>query len=275
MGDFGIDTRVTGADGKYSAKLVEDWRIWGPNGGYLATIALRAVGVEARIKRPTTIHVHYLRVAQFDEVQIAVTALSQGRRAESFRATVTQGDKPVLEALVRTADKVEGLVHDDSQLTDLPQPEDLPTRQELQAWSRRPPNPFWGNFDDARCLDRERYEERRVARSPRFREWYKLRCAEGFADPFLDAGRSLLMIDTLTWPAAVQAHVDPKHIAPSLDVTAWFHAFAPDDAWILAEGRAPIAHEGIIGTHGSTYDRNGRLLATGGGQLLCVPAPAG
>jgi acyl-CoA thioesterase len=81
------------------------------------------------------------------------------------------------------------------------------------------------------------------------------------------------MIDTLTWPSAVQAHVEPKLIAPSLDVNVWFHAGSPEDPWLLADGHSPIGADGVIGTHGSTYDRSGRLLATGGGQLLCVAAP--
>jgi acyl-CoA thioesterase-2 len=239
-------------------------------------MALRAAGAEASIKRPVTMHVQYLRVAQFAEVEIAVTKISQGRRSETFGARITQAGKPMLEAIVRTAAKVDGLVHDDAKRVDLPAPETLPTREELIADSKRGAvHAFWSNFDEIRCIDRAFYSERRQAREPRFREWYKLRCAEGFGDPFLDAGRSLLMIDTLTWPSAVQAHVEPKHIAPSLDVTLWFHASSPEDPWLYCEGHAPIAHEGIVGTHGKSYDRAGRLLASGGGQLLCVPAPSG
>jgi acyl-CoA thioesterase-2 len=279
VGDFGIDTRVEGGQGRYTAKLSEDWRIWGPNGGYVATIALRAIGAEAAIKRPTSIHVHYLRVAEFGAVDVQVTPLAQGRRAESFRAAVTQGGKPIIEAMVRTAAEGDGLTHDDARPAGAPLPESLPTRAELRAKAEaagaKPPSPynFWSNFDEIRCIDLERYSDKRAAAAPRFREWYKLRCAEGFGDPFLDAGRSLLMIDTLTWPSAVQAHVDPTFIAPSLDVSVWFHARSPDDPWLLADGHSPIGAGGVIGTHGATYDRSGRLLATGGGQLLCVPAP--
>ena len=41
MGDLAIDTAVEGSDGRYRARLSRDWEIWGPNGGYLAAIALR------------------------------------------------------------------------------------------------------------------------------------------------------------------------------------------------------------------------------------------
>jgi len=42
MGDFERETRVEGGGGRYRAALSQDWEIWGPNGGYLAAIALRA-----------------------------------------------------------------------------------------------------------------------------------------------------------------------------------------------------------------------------------------
>ena len=44
MGDFDIDTRVEGSGGRYRANISREWEIWGPNGGYVAAIALRAAG---------------------------------------------------------------------------------------------------------------------------------------------------------------------------------------------------------------------------------------
>ena len=65
MGDFAKDTEPQGAQGRYSAELSRDWEIWGPNGGYLAAIALRAAGCEAAIARPASFAAHYLRVPAF------------------------------------------------------------------------------------------------------------------------------------------------------------------------------------------------------------------
>ena len=51
MGDFEHDTRVESlGEGRYRAELNPDWMIWSPNGGYVASIALRAAGAEARIE---------------------------------------------------------------------------------------------------------------------------------------------------------------------------------------------------------------------------------
>ena len=104
MGDFEIDTRlhpVDGAEGRFRAELSEDWRIWGPNGGYVAAIALRAAGRVARISRPASFSGHFLGVAEFAPVDVEVSLLRGGRRAESLRVSIRQGERHVFEALVR------------------------------------------------------------------------------------------------------------------------------------------------------------------------------
>jgi acyl-CoA thioesterase-2 len=45
MGDLAADTRVEQVgNGRYGAHLSSEWEIWGPMGGYVAAIALRAAG---------------------------------------------------------------------------------------------------------------------------------------------------------------------------------------------------------------------------------------
>ena len=111
MGDFEIDTRLEGVDpdgGRFQAHLSRDWEIWGPNGGYVAAIALRAAGRVSRIPRPASFSGHFLRVATFAPADVVVVPLHRGRRSESLRVSITQDDKPVLEALVRTASEGPG-----------------------------------------------------------------------------------------------------------------------------------------------------------------------
>ena len=103
MGDLDHDTRVQGADGRYRAIISPDWEVWGPNGGYVAAIALRAAGAEARIARPVAFAGHYLAVARFAPVDIAVVVAHRGRRSESIRVAMTQAGKPILEAIVFNA----------------------------------------------------------------------------------------------------------------------------------------------------------------------------
>ena len=91
MGDLERDTAVEGGDGHYGCRLSEDWEIWGPNGGYVASVALRAAGAHSRFDRPASIVGHFLGVAEFDPVDIEVTTLRAAKRAESIRVSMTQG----------------------------------------------------------------------------------------------------------------------------------------------------------------------------------------
>jgi acyl-CoA thioesterase-2 len=277
MGDFERDTRIeeigaTAGDARrFRAKLCEDWRIWGPNGGYLATIALRAVGRVARIPRPVGFAGHFLSVADHAKAEVEVVPLRSGRRSESLRVSLVQGERRILEALVRTAVEAPGLVHDVAPMPDAPDPESLRSADDLRDPDEPEHFPFWRNLE-CRVLHPERWRDEQPS-PPFWREWYRFRPRATFDDPFMDAGRSLLLIDTLSWPAACRPHPDAPFQAPSLDVVAWFHRADPDSAWLLADHASPLAEAGLMATTGRVFSRSGRLLAHGGSQLFCVPRP--
>ncbi|GAA4106877.1 hypothetical protein GCM10022214_88100 [Actinomadura miaoliensis] len=42
MGDLAADAAVTGENGHYTAELSPEWAAWGPNGGHLTAILVRA-----------------------------------------------------------------------------------------------------------------------------------------------------------------------------------------------------------------------------------------
>jgi acyl-CoA thioesterase II len=271
MGDLARDTVLEGGDGRYRATLSSDWEIWGPNGGYLAVIALRAAGAEARVPRPSSFSAHFLSVARFEAVDVEVETLKRGRRAESFRVAIRQEGRPVVEALVRTAAEGPGLEHRFGEAPDAPDPETLKSLDELfdPDWDRYA---FWDNLD-GRPTRPERYLEEPRARDPRLVEWYRFRPAATFDDPFLEAGRSLLLLDTMSWPAASRPHPDSPFQAPNLDVAAWFHADPAGSEWLLVDYECRTAGAGLMGTTGRVWSRDGRLLASGGAQLYCVPRP--
>ena len=272
MGDFERDTRLEGADGRYRAELSADWEIWGPNGGYVAAIALRAVGLEAEIPRPAAFACHFLSVARFGPVDVEVEPIRRGRRSESLRVSIHQDERPILEALVRTAAEGPGLEHRWGEAPAAPDPETLKSADELRdpEWPRYR---FWDNLE-SRVLRPERFREASPQpRDPVWSEWYRFRPRATFDDPFLDAGRALLLLDTLSWPAACQPHPDAAFQAPNLDVSVWFHDRAPESEWLFAEHECRVAAGGLMGTTGRVWSRDRRLLASGGAQLLCVPAP--
>jgi acyl-CoA thioesterase-2 len=273
MGDLAADTAVEAVDetdGHYHAHLSRDWEIWGPNGGYLAVIALRAAGAFTPLRRPATFSCHFLGVADFDDVDLEVRALRQSKRAASLAVTMRQHDKPILEAVTWIVGDVAGLEHDAAPVPEVAPPDELPN---MRALFETPGlyHRFWSNFDERPLTFVENWEAREPG-DPLVRSWFRYVPRDTFDDPFVDAGRALLLVDTLGWPAAVRAYrPDVAYYAPSLDVSARFHALAPECPWLLAEARSPVAGDGLIAGAASVWSADGRLVASGGQQMLCRP----
>jgi len=269
------DTRVERSARGYVAKLSRDWEVWGPNGGYVSSIALRAAGAHSRFSRPASFSVHYLGVADFCEVQLEVTTLRAAKRAESLRVTMTQDGRPILEALVWTVAELEGLEHDSVTAPQAPPPGELPTWSELQP-DQKPNFSFWLNFD-AKPVDPVLPWPPDKALPPQVSQWFRYAPRATFEDPFVDAARSLILLDTQQWPAACRphAHATPGYVAPTIDLSVNFHRLRPEEPWLLCVAEAPLAHAGLIGGRASVFAQDGSLLASGGGHLLCRSVPPG
>lgn len=279
MGDLEHDTEIDGADGCYTAELSADWNIWGPNGGYLAAVALRAAGAHSPHPRPASLVCHFLGVADFAPVQITTETLRGAKRAESTRVVMTQGDQPVLDALVwSVADDLTGLSHDLRAVPDVPQPDSLPTLEELAAREAGAPSPppFFQNFDQKPIdwVPPERWATRDPA-DPRARSWYRFRPRPTFSDPWVEAGRLAVLVDTFMWPAAARAHRpgDLRHIAPSLDLQVSFHRIPHGTEWLLADAVSETAVDGLVAGRASVWSSEGDLVASGSQQMLCRPVP--
>src|SRR3989440_1076058 len=148
VGDLAVDTAIEGSDGRYRARLSRDWEIWGPNGGYLAVIALRAAGAHTPLRRPATFSCHYLGVADFDAVDLDVRTIRASRRTASIAVSMTQAGKPILEAQAWVVGDVDGLEHDAAPMPAVAPPDNLPNVDELMTGQERGPHPaFWSNSE--------------------------------------------------------------------------------------------------------------------------------
>lgn len=278
MGDLGLDTAVTRVDeGRFTAQLSQEWEIWGPMGGYVASVALRAAGAASPFQRPASLACHYLGVAEFDEIDITVTALRGARTACSQRVEINQGDKPILEATVWSSGNVDGLEHDVVVPPDVPDPGQVRGIVELLTEEEReagPPFAFWHNVDN-KPLDFQR-EPPSHPLEPIWRAWCRFVPSSTFDDPWVDACRSVILVDVQSWPSAVRQHYgkNPSFIAPSLDLYVAFHDPQPDSEWLLTDGYAPVAADGLMGWNGRLWSPDGHLVASGGGQMLCRRVPS-
>ncbi len=270
MGDLETDTAVEAlGDGRYRATLSAEWEIWGPMGGYVAAVAIRAAGAESPFLRPASFTCQYLGVAEFAPVDIDVITLRQARTACAQRIVLTQAGRPILDAAVWSVGAVDGLAHHVTTPPDVPGPLAVPTIEELVPDDPEL-YPFWRNVE-SRPLTFTHPWPPTEALPPVWRQWMSLRPRATFPDPWTDAARSVILVDVQGWPAASRQHAwrEPQFIAPSLDLYVAFHEPAPDADWLLADGCAPTAADGLIGWTGRLWSEAGRLVASGGGQLLC------
>lgn len=279
VGDLDKDTTVTPAgDGRYTARLSEDWAIWGPNGGYVASVALRAAGLASGRARPASLVGHMLSVARFDDVELTTTVLRTSRLATSVRVSLHQGGRPVLEALVWGVD--EGgpvLVHDAATMPDVPRPDEVRSWDERVAALDEPPPQFafWRNVDH-RPLDWIDDFPPDHPLDPVTRTWMRFRPTPRYDDPWVDACRQLIPIDTMGWPAAHRPHAyrEPLEvIAPTVDLSVRFHRPAGDEEWLLSETVSPVGAGGLMSATGRVWSPGGELLASGGQSMLCRPVP--
>ncbi|MFB9235715.1 acyl-CoA thioesterase [Plantactinospora siamensis] len=272
MGDLERDTAVerTG-EGRYRAVVSTDWALLGPVGGYLAGIALRAAGAHSGLPRPASLSCQYLSRARFDAVDLRVECQRRSRSAAALTVLMTQRGTPVLSAQVwAIADDIAGPEQRLSHPPDVPAPEQLaeivldPQVAQRTTAAATATGTFWRNLE-LRCVDdRSRPEE------PRVHSWVRFRPRARFADPWVDACRDVISIDTGILPAVAMAlGGGGRFVAPSMDLYVAFHSPAAADDYLLVTARGTAAGAGLLSGTAQTRSPDGTLLASGAAQFLC------
>jgi acyl-CoA thioesterase II len=269
MGSLQDDSKVEECGGMLSATLSRDWEIWGPNGGYVAAIALRAAGkIAPPDHRPATFSCQFLSAGQFAAVDIQAEAVRKGRNAWCIAVALAQGGKRFLQAQIWTTNKTGGPEKIDRKMPAVKKPAELKTWAELFP-EKKPSYRFWENFDSKppSVLPKGVADPRGSVSQG----WNRYRGFAPTSDPFLDFARALVMIDTMQWPAFNHGLAKyPDYIAPSLDVTAWFHEAPGASQWLLIDAKADVATNGLIHGEVSVWSDDGRLIASGGSNMLVV-----
>jgi acyl-CoA thioesterase len=279
VGDLAADTDVCGSDGHYTARLSDEWEIWGPCGGYVAAVLLRAAGAHTTLRRPATLACHFLGVAAFDDVEVEVTTLRATRRTESMRVSMRQGDHPVAEAIVWcVARDLDGPAVSSATMPAVAPPHEHPRIEELVEPHRRPPYPFWDNFEyrPLSFLTEDEWSARQGGDAS-FQAWYRYVPTAVFDDPFVEAARVAMLVDIAGWPAivrAMDAADDGRWIAPNLDLSVAFHQAPEGSEHLFLDGFGSIAAGGLAGGGGTVWSHDGRLLGSGSQQLIFRPVPS-
>ena len=265
MGKFHEDTAVIDIDGELTAELSRDWEIWGPNGGYVASIALRAAGMRApEGHRPASFSCQYLSVGKFAPAKADVRTLKTGRSASCLAVELSQDGKVFLTAQVWTTNREDGPDRATIAPPAVASPAQAPDMTTLLP-ADAPRHRFWRNFEN-RPIDWVRDGSPELAGKP-LRQWSRFLDFEP-VDAFVDAARSLVLIDTMLWPAHWRGETGVDYIAPSLELSVWFHAPKPAGDWLLVDAVSPTAGAGLIHGTSRTWSEDGRLIASGGGGML-------
>jgi acyl-CoA thioesterase-2 len=103
-----------------------------------------------------------------------------------------------------------------------------------------------------------------------WRTWVRALTRATFDDPWVDAARTLVVLDVGSWPAGCRphAHRDPAFIAPSLDLYASFQHPGASSEWLLLDTHSPVAGDGLLSWTGRVWSQDRRLIANGGGQAV-------
>lgn len=98
--EFEIDTAVEGGNGHYQATVTDRWSISGrPNGGYLQSLVVGAIGLEVPQPDLLTSTAHFLAPAEPGPATIEVEVLKRGRSLSNSRAQLTQNGQVKVTAL--------------------------------------------------------------------------------------------------------------------------------------------------------------------------------
>lgn len=282
MGDLRSDTEVAGGDRRYTAKVSPDWRLWSPNGGYLATIALRAAGLESVGLRPASLTCSFLKTPEPGLVELTATPLRRSSRAHATHVVMTQGGEAVLDATVWSVPpNLDGLPSHDVRPPRVPAPESLPALEDVLPPGKRSSDPFWLHLEE-RVVNPDDHVHWPEVPGPAAERltWLRFRpdpwCGNDSAPddpqtPYVDAGRAVLALDVFVYPAAVfrLGAAELTHIAPTISLSVAFHHPEPLAEWLLLQVKDTVVRDGLVSGHGMVWAENGTLIASGSARQLC------
>lgn len=159
----------------YRATLDPAWDIWGPAGGYIAAIALRAVKARAADgHRPATITGQFVRVARPGAIDVRIEAVKEGASA-LYLVTLAQEDRPVFLAQIWTTMRREASLPVTPAMPDVPRPDALRDQDAIIAERGIATNRFWRNLEGRpvhfRLTDDPPAPVPKQYRWLRFRDW--------------------------------------------------------------------------------------------------------
>jgi acyl-CoA thioesterase len=279
MGSFAEDTVVERtAAGHYRAELGHDWDLVSvPQGGVIASLALRAAGLEVddpgqTLRTATTV---FSGQTSAGALEIDVQILRRGRSATQVLSTIRNEEAQAGATVLA----VFGSSRRGPSFVDVAPPE-VPRPAACRSYRDPvptgidpiPPLPFWTRVEGRAALGHPPWEEHEPTASD-VATWLR------FDQPPLNSDGSLDPLGILTladrMPGCIgemTGHGGPPWFAPSADLTV--HLLEPlRSEWLLAHDRARWADDGWASAESSIWDEHGTLVAYATQMMLFTYLP--
>ena len=245
-------------DGAYDVAMDPDWFVAGPNGGYVASVLLRALVTEvgAPGRPPRSLPVHYAQAAVEGPAAVLTEVVRTGKSMSFLTARLVQAGRVVANAMATF-----GRGRSDLEFQDF-RPDTLPPGQVEPLVS------------DISPPIAQRYEYRPIGvRQPfsgvdsEFECWLRLREPRPIDEVVLATH-----VDAMFPPVLFRA--TKPVIAPTVDLTVHFRrppSVEGFDGWCLGRARSRTAAEGFVEEDCEIYDESGVLLAHSRQLAVLVP----
>jgi acyl-CoA thioesterase len=265
MSKFERDTSVSEVDaGVFEGHVNRDWWIvFGPNGGFLAAMLVKAMGaaVDDHKRSARSLTIHYTAAPTEGPVRIQTRIERTGRSLTTISARMEQGERLIAIAIAAfSSARTSAVEFSDAPPPGVPQPEELEALEPqrdlppfTRQWEVRPAigvQPFSGSNGSART--------------------------GGWIKPLDEHPIDAALVAQLTdaWLPAIFLKLTAPDAVPTIDLTIHFRADLPlpaDYALVTFETR--LSAGGFVEEDGWIWARDGQLIAHSR-QLALLQAPS-
>ena len=265
MSKFERDTTVHAVEaGVFEGHVNRDWwSVFGPNGGFLAAMIVRAMGAAVddheRVARSLTIH--YTAAPAEGAVRISTTVERAGGSLTTVSARMEQDGHLIALAIgAFSRARRAAIEFSDAPAPDVPAPEQLPIahpREDVPPFARQ-------------------WEVRHAIGTPPFAGSNGSTLTGGWIRPLDETPVDAALVAQLTdaWLPAVFVRLTEPNAVPTIDLTIHFRGDLPLPAdYVLVAFESRLSAGGFVEEDGSIWSRDGRLIAHSR-QLALLQAPS-
>jgi acyl-CoA thioesterase-2 len=254
-------------------------RVFG--GQVMAQAALAAMKTTPEDRIIHSLHGYFLRPGDVTEaITFAVDRIHDGRSFSTRRVQAYQKGQPIFSMIASFQDEDPGLDHHIAMPTGLPEPESLPSAQEVLTAINHPVADVWAKTRafDLRHHPSSLYVKVDGEPVPHQAVWLKA-LGQLPDDPNMHRAALAYASDFSILEPIMRAHgvswATPGLKIASLDHAMWWHRFHRADEWFLYVQESPSAIGGRGLSLGRIFSRSGELIASVAQEgMVRVPNPS-